>query len=59
MLDRPKDIDELLERLLDAHEATSLQLEWIRLILEHQFGVEVTNNEFGDPYIREVNERSA
>jgi hypothetical protein len=45
-------------RLIEAHEAAGLELERIRMLLEHQLGVEVRNNEFGDPYI-EVNERSA
>jgi hypothetical protein len=53
MLDHPKDLDNLLERLLDAQEATALQLEAIRMLLEHQLGVEVRYNEFGDPYISE------
>jgi hypothetical protein len=59
MIDHPpKDIDNLLVRLLDASEATVIHLEAIRMLLEHQTGVSVKNNEFGDPFI-EVNERSA
>jgi hypothetical protein len=58
MLDHPKDIDNLLVRLMDACENTVRHLEAIRMLLEHQAGVSVEYNEFGDPYI-EVNERSA
>jgi hypothetical protein len=57
MLRRPKDLDDLLERVLDACEANAALLERLVLLKEYELGVRVEYDE-GDPYISEP-QRSA
>jgi hypothetical protein len=53
MIEAPKDLDNLMSRLLDASENAALELEKIRILKEFELGVRIEIGPDGNPHVEE------